>query len=113
MDCSYSSTWKTFPNSNFTEMGDVFVNWHFLRKSQLQDAHPGLLLSSVLKMCVGTQDWLLSSELLRMAQTPFSSSCGVEGKNGMIVLLILKPFPVSRIVKNVFKCIMGSIKGKP
>lgn len=111
--CSNSRTCKTFPNPNFIEMGDGFVNCHYLRKSQLQNAHLGLLSSSVLKMCVGTQDWLLFSELLRTAQTPFSSSYGVERNNGKIVLLILKPFPVFRIVKNICKYIMGSIKGKP
>lgn len=106
--CSNSRTWKTFPNPSFTEMGDGFVNWHFWKKSQLQNAHLGLLSSSV-----GTQDWLLSSELLRTAQTPFSSSCGVKWNNGKIVLLILKPFPVIRIVKNICKYIMGIIRGKP
>lgn len=89
------------------------MNWHFLRVSLLPNAHPGLLLSSVIKMCVGTQDWLLCSELLRAAQTPFSSSYGVEGKNGIIVLLMLKPVPFFRIVKNICKYIMGTIKGIP
>lgn len=57
--CSWlfiSRAWKTFPNPNFIEMEYVFVNWHFLRKFQLQKAHLGLLFSSLLKMYVVGQD---------------------------------------------------------
>lgn len=54
--CSSSRTRETFPNPNSIEMRYGLVNWDFLRKFQLQNAHLGLLFSSLLKMYMVGQD---------------------------------------------------------
>lgn len=67
---SSSRTWKTFPNPNFIEMGYVFYELAFFEEIPVAKCSPRSAFNSVLKLCVLTQDWLLSSELLRGAQPP-------------------------------------------
>lgn len=95
---SSSSTWKTFPNPNIIEIGCVLINWHFLRKFQLQNEHLALLFGSLLEIYVVGQDWLLFSWLLTMNETLNYYIFPWGGRNnGITVSLVFKPFPLFRI----------------